>query len=82
MHGGDAMDELVRVETHGSLALVALNRPEKRNALNPEMLRQLYQRLAQLSQDQAIHVIILYGEGAGFCAGADVALLEQARKEN
>ncbi|MEW5878109.1 MAG: enoyl-CoA hydratase/isomerase family protein [Acidobacteriota bacterium] len=76
------MEELVRVETHGSLALVALNRPEKRNALNPLMLQQLHQHLLQLSQDPTVHVIILYGEGAGFCAGADLALLEQARKEN
>lgn len=76
------MDQFVRVETHGALALVALNRPEKRNALHPEMLRQLHQHLTQLSQDPAIHVIILYGEGAGFCAGADVTLLEQARKEH
>ncbi len=82
MRGGEAMDQLVRVETHGALALLALNRPEKRNALNPAMLHQLLQHLTQLAQDPAIHVIILYGEGAGFCAGADVALLEQARKEN
>lgn len=75
------MDELVRVETHGPLALVALNRPEKRNALDPEMLRQLHRRLSELSQDPSVHVLILYGEGPGFCAGADVGLLEKARRD-
>lgn len=75
------MNELVRVETHGALALLALNRPEKRNALNPQMLRELHARLLELSQNASIHVIVLYGEGPGFCAGADVALLEKARNE-
>lgn len=81
MHGGEAMSELVQVETHGALALVALNRPEKRNALSPDLLEALHRHLAALAADPKLHVLILYGQGPGFCAGADLALLEAARKE-
>jgi enoyl-CoA hydratase/carnithine racemase len=76
------MSDLVRVERHNALALVALNRPEKRNAFTPEMLDSLARLLGQLAEERAIHVIILYGEGPGFSSGADLALLEKARKEN
>lgn len=78
---GTAMSEYIRVETQEALALVGLNRPEKRNALTPQMLESLVLHLRALAQDEAIHVIILYGEGAGFCAGADLQLLEKARAE-
>ncbi|MCS7182908.1 MAG: enoyl-CoA hydratase/isomerase family protein [Thermoanaerobaculum sp.] len=74
------MESLIRVETHDALALIALCRPEKRNALTPEMLEQLRQHLQSLAKNPTVHVLILYGEGPGFCAGADVALLERARE--
>jgi 2-(1,2-epoxy-1,2-dihydrophenyl)acetyl-CoA isomerase len=75
------MSELVQRETHDALAMVGLNRPEKRNALTPEMLEQLHAALFELSRDEKVHVIVLYGKGEGFCSGADLALLEKVKQE-
>jgi enoyl-CoA hydratase len=56
-----------------AVALVTLNRPERRNALNFELLEQLYARLAELAADRTCRVIVLTGAGAGFCSGLDLA---------
>ncbi len=76
------MPNLIRMETHNALALVAFNRPEKRNALTPEMLEQLAGSLRDAAQRKDIHVIVLYGEGPGFSSGADLELLEKVKREN
>lgn len=61
---------LVAIE-HGVMTL-RLNRPEKRNALNSEMIEALHAALAQSELDAAVRVIVLRGEGKDFCAGADL----------
>ena len=60
---------------HGKIAKIILNRPEKRNALNDVLLREIPQALYELDQDDEVRVIILSGAGAGFCTGADMMFL-------
>ncbi|CAH1655260.1 MULTISPECIES: enoyl-CoA hydratase-related protein [unclassified Chelatococcus] len=58
------------------IAEVVLNRPEKRNALNPEMIVRLARAWDAIAEDPAIRIAILSGRGDGtFCAGADLGRL-------
>ncbi len=51
---------------------VKLNRPKALNALTPELIGEISATFKQLNQDRDIRVVILTGEGKGFCAGADL----------
>lgn len=64
----------------GSVARVTLNRPEKKNALNDELISQLKQALTNAASNEAIRVIVLAGSGTDFCSGADLAALEKISK--
>jgi enoyl-CoA hydratase len=56
------------------VATITLNRPERRNALGPRMLRDLRAALAAARDDAAVRVVVLTGAGdKAFCAGADLA---------
>lgn len=55
------------------VATLTLNRPDKHNALDGEMLRQLHDALVEIENDAAVRVVVLTGAGASFCAGADIA---------
>jgi enoyl-CoA hydratase len=54
------------------VAQITLNRPERRNALNHELLSRFYAALDDLAGDARCRVIVLTGAGAGFCAGLDL----------
>ncbi|MEJ7646561.1 MAG: enoyl-CoA hydratase-related protein [Chryseolinea sp.] len=62
---------------NGVFAFVTLNRPDKRNALNHEMVSDLREAFAELEQDQAVKVIVLKSSGRSFCAGADLEYLKE-----
>jgi enoyl-CoA hydratase len=62
----------VIVETQGPLLCVTLNRPEKRNAVNCEVMCRLYDAWVELDRDDALRVAILTGRGNTFCAGMDL----------
>lgn len=68
---------MVEITISDSIARVTLNRPEKRNALSPDVLRNLKTTFENLSTDSSVHVIILQANGKVFCAGADLAYLQQ-----
>lgn len=55
-----------------AVAEVTLQRPERRNALNAELLLELIRVAAELSVDASVRAIVLTGAGDAFCAGADV----------
>lgn len=59
------------------IAVITLNRPEKRNALNPDMVEGLKEALTAAQQDEAVRVVVLKAAGKAFSAGADLAYLEQ-----
>ncbi|MDG2050880.1 MAG: crotonase/enoyl-CoA hydratase family protein [Myxococcota bacterium] len=64
---------VVLVEANGPVLTVTLNRPEKRNAVNSEVMCRLYDAWNQLDQDDALRVAILTGRGNTFCAGMDLS---------
>ncbi len=71
------MSKLVEIESASGIATIRLNRPEKRNAMNDEMRNELIAALEQLSADRFVCAVVLTGSGKGFCAGGDVAGMEQ-----
>ena len=68
-------EEVVLYEVSERIATVTLNRPEKRNALNSDVLRLLPQLLAQADKDDAVDVVILTGADPAFSAGLDLKQL-------
>lgn len=69
---------LYRVD--GSVAVISLNRPEKRNALNNTMLEELTDAIGQAGADVTVRVVLLRGEGKSFCAGQDLEAFEDEVK--
>jgi len=67
------MSEILLQEARGSIRILTLNRPEKRNALNLELTQRLLDSLRAADKDDAVGAIVLTGAGPGFCAGADLA---------
>jgi methylglutaconyl-CoA hydratase len=68
---------LVELLPADGYARIRLNRPEKRNALSPQLLQELEQRFAEAEADSRIRAIVLEGAGPAFCAGADLAYLRE-----
>jgi len=67
----------VLYEVAHRIATITLNRPEKRNALNPELVTSLTNFLSKAGADDEVKVIILKANGQAFSAGADLAYLQQ-----
>jgi enoyl-CoA hydratase/carnithine racemase len=67
-------DILYRVEN--GVAVITLNRPDRLNAWRAEMERDVRAAMRAASDDDAVRVIVLTGAGRGFCAGADMGLLQ------
>jgi len=55
-----------------AIAVITLNRPDRLNAVTFEVVDGLHEALAELDSDPACHVIVLTGEGRGFCSGIDL----------
>lgn len=66
----------LRVESEGRLVTITLNRPEKRNALNGVMIRELLRALRAAEENSGCGVVLLTGAGGAFCAGMDLQHLE------
>jgi methylglutaconyl-CoA hydratase len=60
------------------VARLTLNRPEKRNALDPELMLELQDAMATSARDQSIRVVLLKGAGKDFCSGMDLAALQKS----
>lgn len=69
---------MVLIEHKTPLAIVRLNRPDKLNALSPEMLRALAEAMESLNADEQVRVIVLYGGERAFAAGADIEAMAKA----
>jgi enoyl-CoA hydratase/carnithine racemase len=67
----------VRVERHDAVGLAALDRPEKRNALSPELLEQLAAAVAEFDADEQVRCIVIAGSDEVFAAGADIGAMAQ-----
>ncbi|MEX2404572.1 MAG: enoyl-CoA hydratase/isomerase family protein [Balneolales bacterium] len=67
---------MLKVERNGRVYRIILNRPEKRNALNGDMVDELQFHFDRAFNDENIKLIVLSGNGSAFCAGADLAMLK------
>jgi enoyl-CoA hydratase/carnithine racemase len=70
-------DERVSITVSGGIADVRLNRPEKMNAIDPAMFRALSQASRDVAGRAGVRVVVLSGNGRGFCAGLDLASMGQ-----
>lgn len=66
---------VVEYSKQGHVALVTLNRPEARNAINPEVMCRLADTWDEIQSDDDIRVAVVTGTGTVFCAGADLGRL-------
>lgn len=71
------MDPAVLSEINTRIGFITLNRPEKRNALSPDLITGLIRALTEFSDDPNVKVIILRSVGKAFCAGADLGYLRE-----
>lgn len=68
---------MLKLHLEHPIARIGLNRPEKRNALSPELIDELSAAFDALAVDEDVRVVILTGEGGVFCAGADLGYIQQ-----
>ena len=64
--------QYVDYEQVDNIVTIAMNRPEKLNAVSDEVVRQLIAAMRRFDADPTAHVAILCGRGRAFCSGADV----------
>ena len=72
---------MVDVEVIAHIAQVTLNRPDKLNALDLDVLGELQRITRELAADGDVHVVVLSGRGQTFCAGADLAYIDSIRHD-
>src|SRR5687767_15783557 len=62
----------VKVENEDGITWVILNRPEKRNAMNPQLHYDMLEALTELEVDKDSKVVVITGAGPSWCAGQDL----------
>jgi len=79
------MEDVLLTETRGPARLLTLNRPNKLNALNAELLKALTEALLVVQHDDKVAAVIIAGAGRAFCAGMDTSvprvLTTESRKQ-
>lgn len=70
---------MINYSVENKIALIKLNRPEKHNALHPDLVNELKIKLKNAEEDNNVSIVILSGEGRSFCAGADLSYLNELR---
>jgi enoyl-CoA hydratase len=78
---GMAESKLVRVERDGSVAVVTLDDPARRNAMSEGMGAEFSERMVELGGLADLRVVVLTGTGDAFSAGGDLSMLERLSKE-
>ena len=71
---------MIKYKADKNIGILTLNRPEKRNALHPDLVKQMKEKLKEIEKDEAIKVLIITGEGKSFCAGADLSYMDKLRE--
>ncbi|MGE5811306.1 MAG: enoyl-CoA hydratase/isomerase family protein [Ignavibacteria bacterium] len=71
---------MIKFEKENGIAVIKLNRPEKRNALHPVLINEFKDKLDELENDKKVRILIITGEGSSFCSGADLDYLNQLQK--
>jgi methylglutaconyl-CoA hydratase len=66
----------IEYSTSNRIGYITLNRPEKRNALSFELVQELKDAFGRAAKDDSVKIIVLRAQGEAFCAGADLAYLQ------
>lgn len=69
------MYDTINLERQDSVGIITLNRPEKLNAICPELVTDLVSAIGEMGLDPAIRAVLLTGAGRAFCAGGDIGSL-------
>src|SRR5438876_1692395 len=67
------MAETLRFRIENGVGWIVLNRPEARNAMNPEMRQAFLEALARAAEEPDVRAVVLTGAGKAFCTGADLS---------
>ncbi|CDO31246.1 enoyl-CoA hydratase [Mycolicibacterium porcinum] len=73
--------ELVLYSSTDGVALITVNDPDRRNAVNDSMSAQLRSAVERAETDSGVHAVVVTGAGKAFCAGADLSALGAAAEE-
>lgn len=68
---------LIQLDVRDGVAVLTLNRPDKRNAISDDMRAEMIDALERVTADRKIRALVLTGSGKGFCAGGDVAGMQR-----
>jgi enoyl-CoA hydratase/carnithine racemase len=74
------MTKLVELKIEDTVAIVTLNRPEVRNAINDAMRSEFVAVLESIAKDDTVRAAVLTGQGKAFCAGGDIAGMKERLK--
>jgi len=74
--------ENVAIKIENGIAWTMLNRPEKRNAMSPQLHYDMDDALNRLEFDDDAKVVVIYGAGGNFCAGQDLKLFFRGLEGN
>ncbi len=76
------MYKAIKIEREDGITFVILNRPEKRNAMSPELHREMCQALDELETDEDTKVVVITGAGEAFSAGQDIKLYFRSTEDD
>lgn len=74
------MTGFVELTVEGKVAIVTLNRPEVRNAINDALRAELVALLERVAADEGVRAVVLTGKGKAFCAGGDITGMKERLK--
>ena len=74
--------QAIKIEREGGITFLLHNRPEKRNAMSPQLHMEMDRALDELADDDQTKVLVLSGAGEAFCAGQDIKLFFRETDNN
>src|SRR5438477_13071399 len=72
-------NDMVLQKLDSGLLTITMNRPDRRNALNPDMTRGLVEAARRAAEDHEVRAVLLRGAGGTFCVGGDVKSMAEGR---
>src|SRR6202021_119807 len=73
------MNDMVLQSLDSGLLTITMNRPDRRNALNPDMTLGLVEAARRAAEDREVRAVLLKGAGGTFCVGGDVKSMAEGR---
>ena len=77
IRGKNNLMSQILIESDNNIRVITLNRPDKRNALNDELIAALKDALDEANADESLRAIVIRGAGKDFCSGADLSSIQK-----